>query len=145
MSLLIRIDQDFKEAMKSKNEARLSTLRLLRTSLKNRQIELQKDLADADVLGVIKTMVKQYQDALNDFLNAQRTDLADRQQQEISILTAYLPPSLPLAELEALVKDVLQSSGVTDIGKAMGVAMKAVDGRADGSEVRKIVQKLLTP
>lgn len=144
MSLIERIDHDFKEAMKSKDELRLSTIRLLRTSLKNKQIELQQVLTDQDVLSVIKTMVKQYQDALSDFLNAGRTDLADRQQKEISILGEYLPPALPAEELEALVKDALQSSGVTDIGKAMGVAMKAVDGRADGSDVRKIVQRLLS-
>lgn len=144
MSLLERIDQDFKEAMKSRDEIRLSTIRLLRTSLKNKQIEIQQVLGDQDVLGVIKTMVKQYQDALNDFLNAGRTDLADRQQKEILILGEYLPPALAADELEALVKDALQLSGVTDIGKAMGVAMKAVDGRADGTEVRKIVQRLLS-
>ncbi len=143
MTLTERIDQDFKEAMKAKDEVRLSTLRLLRTSLKNRQIETQAVLSDADVQAVIKTTIKQYQDALSDFLNAGRTDLADRQQRELSILNEYLPPALPAEELEALVKNALQSSGVTDVGKAMGVAMKAVAGRADGNEVRKIVERLL--
>lgn len=144
MSLIERIDQEFKEAMKSKDELKLSVLRLLRTSLKNKQIETQQPLSDQEAIAVIKTTVKQYQDALSDFLNAGRTDLADRQQKEISVLNEYLPPSLPPEELEAVVKSALQSSGVTDIGKAMGVAMKAVDGRADGNEVRKIVQKLLS-
>jgi uncharacterized protein YqeY len=143
MTLIERIEQEFKEAMKAKDEVRLSTLRLLRTSLKNRQIETQTVLTDAEAQAVIKTMIKQYQDALSDFLNAGRTDLADRQQQEISILNEYLPPALPVEELEGLVKNALQSSGVTDIGKAMGVAMKAVAGRADGNEVRKIVERLL--
>ncbi len=144
MSLIERIDQEFKGAMKSKDELKLSVLRLLRTSLKNRQIETRQPLSDQEVIAVIKTTVKQYQDALSDFLNAGRTDLADRQQKEISVLNEYLPPSLPPEELEAVVKSALQSSGVRDIGKAMGVAMKAVDGRADGNEVRKIVQKLLS-
>lgn len=143
MTLTERIDQEFKEAMKAKDEVRLSTLRLLRTALKNRQIETQAPLADAEVQAVIKTTIKQYQDALSDFLNAGRTDLADRQQRELSILNEYLPPALPAEELEALVKNALQSSGVTDVGKAMGIAMKAVAGRADGNEVRKIVERLL--
>lgn len=143
MTLLQQIDHDFKEAMKAKDELRLSTLRLLRTSLKNKQIEVQKELDDQAVQAVIKTMIKQYQDALSDFLNAGRTDLADRQQREISVLTEYLPPALPREELEAIVRSALQSSGVTDIGKAMGVAMKAVNGRADGGDVREIVQKIL--
>ena len=76
-------------------------------------------------------------------MNAGRTDLADRQQKELDILAMYLPPALSREELEAIVKDAVQSSGVTDAGKAMGIAMKAVAGRADGTDVRAIVEALL--
>ena len=143
MNLVQTIDHDFKETMKAKEEVRLSTLRMLRTSIKNKQIDVQHELTDQEAIAVIKTMMKQYQDALNDFMNAGRTDLADRQQKELDILSAYLPPSLSEAELEAIVRDAVQSSGVTDVGKAMGVAMKAVNGRADGNDVRKIVTRIL--
>lgn len=144
MTLVQTVDNDFKEAMKAKEEIRLSTLRMLRTALKNKQIDVQHELTDQEAMAVIKTMMKQYQDALNDFMNAGRTDLADRQQKELDILSGYLPPALSTEELESIVKNAVQSSGVTDAGKAMGIAMKAVAGRADGTEVRKIVEKLLS-
>lgn len=143
MTLVQTVDTDFKEAMKAKEEVRLSTLRMLRSALKNKQIDLQHELSDQEAMAVIKTMMKQYQDALNDFMNAGRTDLADRQQKELDILATYLPPALSREELEAIVKDAVQSSGVTDAGKAMGIAMKAVAGRADGTDVRAIVEALL--
>ena len=143
MTLVQTVDTDFKEAMKAKEEVRLSTLRMLRSALKNEQIDLQHGLNGQEAMAVIKTMMKQYQDALNDFMNAGRTDLADRQQKELDILAMYLPPALSREELEAIVKDAVQSSGVTDAGKAMGIAMKAVAGRADGTDVRAIVEALL--
>ncbi len=143
MTLVQTVDTDFKEAMKAKEGVRLSTLRMLRSALKNKQIDLQHELTDQEAMAVIKTMMKQYQDALNDFMNAGRTDLADRQQKELDILATYLPPALSREELEAIVKDAVQSSGVTDAGKAMGIAMKAVAGRADGTDVRAIVEALL--
>lgn len=144
MSILEQIDHDFKEAMKAKEEVRLSVLRMLKTALKNQQINVQHDLSDQEASAVLKTMIKQYQDALNDFTSAGRSDLAERQQREIDLLAHYLPPALPLDQLETIVADAVHSSQVTDVGKAIGVAMKAVDGRADGGEVRKIVERLFS-
>ncbi len=144
MSALARIDQDFKEAMKTKDELTLSTLRLVRTALKNKQIEVQHELSDAEVTSVLKTMIKQYQDALVDFTNAGRLDLVERQQKEIDLIGRYLPPALPKEELEKIVSEAVKASGAKDVGKAMGAAMKAVNGRADGNEVRIIVQRLLS-
>lgn len=144
MTLLENIDKDFKDAMKSKDELTLSVLRLARTSLKNKQIEVMHELSDAEAQAVLKTMIKQYQDALSDFQNAGRQDLVERQQKEIDILAKYLPAALPQAEVEKLVSEALETSGATDVGKAMGVAMKAVAGRADGNVVREIVQRLLS-
>lgn len=144
MNLIESIDHDMKEAMRAKEEIRLSTLRMLRTALKNKQIDVQHELSDEEVQAVIKTMMKQYQDALRDFLAAGRTDLADRQQAELTILQTYLPPALSSEELEAIVQNAVQSSGVTDKGKAMGIAMKAVAGRADGTDVRAVVERLLS-
>ncbi len=143
MTILERVEQEFKEAMKARAEIKISTLRLMRTALKNRQIEVGHTLSDEEVTPVLKTMIKQYQDALSDFLNAARQDLVERQQAEIDIIAAYLPAGLPLEELERIVREALLSSGIKEIGKAMGVAMKAVAGRADGNEVRRIVERLL--
>lgn len=138
-----QIEQDFKDAMRSKDELALSALRLVRTALKNKQIELMHELTEADIAAVLKTMIKQYQDALGDFSGAGRQDLVERQQKEIDLVARYLPPALPAEELERIVKESLGSSGATDVGKAMGAAMKAVAGRADGNAVREIVQRLL--
>ncbi|MBP6945308.1 GatB/YqeY domain-containing protein [Patescibacteria group bacterium] len=143
MTILEQLDQDFKEAMKAKDEVTISTLRLARTALKNRQIEVQRVLTNEEVVAVLKTMIKQYQDAISDFTNAGRQDLVERQQKEIDILAAYLPPSLPPEEVERLVREALVAADVKEVGKAMGVAMKAVAGRADGNDVRRIVERLL--
>jgi uncharacterized protein YqeY len=125
--------------MKAKDEVTISTLRLARTALKNRQIEVQRVLTNEEVVAVLKTMIKQYQDAISDFTNAGRQDLVERQQKEIDILAAYLPPSLPPEEVERIVHEALVAADVKEVGKAMGVAMKAVAGRADGNDVRRIV------
>ncbi|HPF94975.1 MAG: GatB/YqeY domain-containing protein [Candidatus Magasanikbacteria bacterium] len=144
MTVIERIDQDLKEAMKAKSEQRLSVLRMARTSLKNKQIEMQKDLDDQSAFAVLKTMIKQYQDAISDFQTAGRQDLVEKQQQEIDILSAYLPPAMPVEEVEKIVKEAVAGMQASDMGKAMGAAMKAVDGKADGNTVRAIVQRLLS-
>lgn len=143
MTILEQLDQAFKDAMKAKDEVTISTLRLARTALKNRQIEVQRVLTNEEVVAVFKTMIKQYQDAISDFTNAGRQDLVERQQKEIDILAAYLPPSLPPEEVERIVREALEAADVKEVGKAMGVAMKAVAGRADGNDVRRIVERLL--
>lgn len=143
MTILERLEQEFKEAMKAKAEVKISTLRLMRTALKNKQIEVGHPLSDEEVTPVLKTMIKQYQDAISDFTSAGRQDLVERQQAEIDIIAAYLPAGLSQEELERIVTEALMASGIKEIGKAMGVVMKAVAGRADGNDVRRIVERLL--
>jgi len=140
-----KILEEIKTAMKAKDELRLSTLRMLHAAIKNAEIEKQKELTDDDVIATIRTMVKQYRDALADFTAAGREDLAEKQKSEIAILEAYLPPSMPEEEVEAIVKSVIDEMGATasDLGKVMGAAMKKVAGRADGNTVRTLAQKLL--
>ncbi len=140
MSILQRIDADFKETMKAKDELALSVLRLVRTALKNKQIDVGHEASDDEILQVLRTMIKQYQDAISDFANAGRQDLVDRQQREIDLISRYLPPPMPREELERIVHDAIKSSGATEIGKAMGMVMKAVNGQADGKDVRAIVE-----
>lgn len=147
MTLLERIDADLKDAMKSKNEQELATLRLVRSALKNKQIELGEPPTDDDVMATVKTMQKQYQDALADFENAGRADLVEKQKAELVILKRYLPEMLPMEQVEAIVKEAVAEVGASspaDVGKVMGAAMKKAGGRADGSTVREIAQKLLT-
>jgi len=144
MTVIERVERDFKTAMKSKDELALSVMRLVRTELKNKQIELQHELKDEEAHAVLKKMIKQYQDAVVDFQSAGRLDLVERQQKEIDLIAQYLPASLPMADLEKIVVEAVKSSGATDMGKAMGAAMKVVAGRADGNEVRAIVQRTLS-
>ena len=146
MTLLERIDADLKDAMKSKNEQELSTLRLLRSALKNKQIDLGHPPTDDEIIAVAKMLQKQYQDALTDFENAGREDLAEKQKVELVIMKRYLPETLPAEQVETLVKEAIAEMGASsasDVGKVMGAAMKKAAGRADGSMVREIAQKLL--
>lgn len=146
MNLTERITADLKEAMKNKNELELSVLRLMRTASKNKEIEAMRPLSEEEFQAIIRTMIKQGKDALTDFTSAGRQDLVDRQTGEIAILERYLPPAMSSDELEAICQKVISETGAvapSDIGKVMGSIMKVVDGRADGSSVRTIVQRLL--
>ncbi|MBI4139200.1 GatB/YqeY domain-containing protein [Candidatus Uhrbacteria bacterium] len=146
MPLAQQIEEELKQAMKAKDELMLSTLRMVRSSLKNKQIDIQRELADDDVVAVLKTMVKQYRDALADFEKAGRTDLAEKQKQEIAVLERYLPAPMAIGELEPLCARIIAEETATsaDVGKVMGRVMKEVGGRADGNTVRAIVQRLLS-
>jgi len=144
--LVDRIDQDVKEAMKAKNEVVLSTLRMVRSALKNKQIDLLgKDMTEEDAVAVLRTMVKQYKDALVDFESAGRTDLAQKQKAEVELIERYLPAPMADSEIEALCVAAIADMAATqkDMGKVMGAVMKQVSSRADGNAVRTILQKLL--
>ncbi len=147
MSLFERIEHDLKQAMKDKKELELSVLRLMRSNLKNKQIELMHPLSEEESQAVIRTMIKQGKDALTDFTGAGRIDLVERQTGEIGILEQYLPPAMSLDEVEAICKQVIQEANAAspaDLGRVMGLAMKVVAGRADGNTVRAIVQRLMS-
>ncbi len=146
MSLSENITNAMKDAMKSKNNATLSTLRLLRSATKNKQIDVQHELSDEEILGVIRSQVKQLRDGLESYESAKRDDLASQARTEIAVLEAYLPQQMSDNELTSIVIKTIEESGVTskqDMGKVMGMAMKAVQGRADGTRVKQIVESLL--
>ena len=145
MTLYEQIASDFKESMKAKEEVRLSTLRLLRSELKNKEIEKRSELTEDEMLAVIKTMVKQYKDAFEQFKSGGREDLAEKQKKEIEILESYLPAQMPDEEIEAIIRTVLDEAqeSSSDIGKTMGLVMKKIAVRADGNRVRTLVQKMV--
>jgi len=145
MTILEQIDADFKEAMKAKDELALSVLRLVRTSLKNKQIDLGHVPDHAETEQVLRIMIKQYQDAVSDFSAAGRQDLVERQQKEIDLIANYLPPPLSADELRKIVYQALEASDIKEVGRAMGVAMKAVNGRADAKDVRPLVESYFHP
>ncbi len=150
MSLISKIDQDLKDAMKSKDAARLSSLRMLKSSLKYVAIEKGPgdgaELEDADVVTVVRKRIKQCLDAVEGFIKGDRPEQAANEKAEIAVLESYLPAALSGEELAALVRDAIAETGAT--GKAqMGAVMKTVmakaAGRADGKSVNAEVQKQL--
>ncbi len=156
MSLFETINKDFTSAMKERRDVELSTLRMLRAALKNRQIELMSakggsasgghELSEEEALSVLKGQIKQVKDSIDAFEAGCRTDLVLKAKAEFDVLERYLPAQLSDVELETTVKGALMEAGVagkTDMGRAMGAAMKAVAGRADGARVKSAVEKFL--
>ena len=134
-----------KEAMKAKNETVLSSLRLVRAAIKNKEIDVGHALSDEEGLAILKGLVKQYKDALSDFTKAGRTDLIEKQQAEIELLEKYLPAQMSEGEIETIVQKVITNLNATpkDMGRVMGAAMKETAGKADGNAVKAVVEKLL--
>lgn len=146
MSLLIRITDDMKLAMKAKDNATLSTLRFLLSATKNKKIDVRHELSDDDVHDVIKTQVKQLKDSIESFEAGNRADLIAGARAEIEILTRYLPEQLSDEALLILVKDTIAQTGAAskaDMGRVMGACVKASQGKADGGRIKEIVARLL--
>lgn len=141
-----QITVDLKEAMKAQDAATLSTLRMVKSALKNKQIDLMRELTEDEAMAVIKTQIKQLKDAADTFREAGRAELVEANDREVKVLEKYLPAQLGDDELAAIVRDAVAASGATskaDQGKAMGAAMKAVAGRADGARVKTLVESML--
>lgn len=146
MSLAEIINEKMKAALKAKENATLSTLRLLRSAIKNKHIDVQHELSDQEIQDVVKTQVKQLKDAIESFARGGRQDLVQNAQAEIAVLEQFLPEQLSNEELLQIVKEAIEQTGATqkaDVGRVMGVAMQAVAGRADGSRVREMVASSL--
>lgn len=143
MSLEKDLEQDYKEAFKGKREIEVSTLRMLRSALKNLAIDKRvSSLEDEDVFAVIKKELKKRQDSLESFRSANREDLAAKEEAEILILQKYMPAMMSEAEVEKIVEEVV-SQGHNTLGAVMKEVMAKTKGRADGKVVQeKVKQKL---
>lgn len=146
MQLQERLNADLKEAMRSRDALRLSTVRMLLSSVKNRAIELRRDLSDAEITETIVTLCKQRRESIRLFKEAGRQELVDKEEAELTLLTGYLPRQLTREELVSLVEKVIAETSATS-GKDMGRVMKAlqplVSGRADGKLVSEVVKEKL--
>jgi uncharacterized protein YqeY len=149
MSLLAKIDQDLKDAMRAREADRLSALRMLKSSLKYAAIDGaggEDGLSDADVITVLRKRIKQCQDAVEGFVKGGRPEQAAKERAELALLEGYLPAALSEEELAALVRAAIAETGASGKGQ-MGAVMKAVmakaEGRADGKSVNREVQKQL--
>ena len=146
MSLKATILNDIKIAMKAKDKETLGTVRMLTAAIKQVEVDERRELSDADVLGIVSKMIKQRKDAADQFEQANRQDLQDKELAEIVILEAYLPEQLSNEEVTAIVKEVIDSIGATgmqDMGKVMGLVKDKVAGQADMGQVGQIVKASL--
>jgi uncharacterized protein YqeY len=146
MTLKERINEDMKAAMRAKDAARLSAVRLLLAAMKQKEVDERVELGDADVLGIIEKMVKQRRESIAQYEKAARQDLADQEKFEIGVLQAYLPQQLAEAEIaQAVAAAVAESgaSGVKDMGKVMALLKPRLAGRADMGKVSGLVKAKL--
>lgn len=146
MSLKEKIKDDIKQAMRDRNESRLSTLRMLSAAIQRREVDERIQLDDTQVLVVIEKLVKQGREAIEQYNNGGRRDLADKESAEIAIFQAYLPQPLTEAEIDRLIGETITASGassVRDMGKVMGLLKPRLQGRADMGQVgNKVKTKL---
>ncbi len=129
-----RLSADMKQAMRDKDKPRLGVVRLALAAIKQREVDERTELDDAQVLAVLDKMVKQRRDAVRQYEEAGRQDLADQEAYEISVLQTYLPKALSETELDALIDEAIAASGASsmkEMGKAMGILKPKVQGRAD--------------
>ena len=146
MSLLQRLDEDLKTALRESDRLKLSAIRLVKAEVKNRQIERGRDLSDEEILSVISMFAKQRRESIEQFSKGGRNDLADQERRELAILQVYMPQQLSPEELDSLILQAIQESAARDekdMGKVMKVLMPRVRGVSDGKAVNNRVKELL--
>jgi len=148
MSLSDRLTEDLKLAMKSRDQLRMDVIRMIKAAVLNKEVELKRDLDDAEMSGVMTTLVKQRRESIEQFEKAQRTELVDKERKEIEIIESYLPTPLSPQELEAIVASAVAETGSRTL-KDMGTVMKAVMARLagqsiDGKQVSDLVKSRLS-
>jgi uncharacterized protein len=134
MSLLDRIQKDMIAAMKAKEEARLSALRMIKTALKKHEVDAMKPLDEASEMQVLNTLVKQRREAADMFRKGNRAELADKEEAEEKLIESYLPAAPSHEEVDAAIASAMAETGVTSL-KQMGVVMKAAQARLAGKRV----------
>jgi uncharacterized protein YqeY len=146
MSLKDRITEDMKAAMRAKDSARLSTIRLLLAAIKQKEVDERVQVDDPQVVAIIEKLIKQRRDSIEQFQRANRQDLVDQEQFELSVLAAYQPEQASPEELAAAVDEAVAGTGAAapaDMGKVMAVLKPKLAGRADMSAVSALVKARL--
>ncbi|PQJ33503.1 glutamyl-tRNA amidotransferase [Salinibacter sp. 10B] len=150
-SLLDRLNEDLKAAMRNKDKVRLRTLRSLRAALKNKEIDQRQDgaetlLGEQDQLAVLRKQVNQRKDSIEQYEEAGRDDLVTKEQEELAVLEEYMPDQLSDEALEEKLQSIIDDVGaesMADMGAVMGRAMDALRGKVDGGRVQRMVKQLL--
>jgi uncharacterized protein YqeY len=136
-----------KTAMRARDGARLSTVRLLLAAIKQKEVDERIELTDADVLAILEKMIKQRRESIAQFEKASRQDLADKEKAEIEVLSAYLPQKMSDAEVQQAVAGAISesgASGIKDMGKVMALLKPRLAGRADMGAVSGLVKSKLS-
>ena len=147
MSLNDKLVDEMKQAAKAKEKLRLSTIRMIRASIKNKEIEKKKELDDKEIIETISTLVKQRKESITQFRQGKRDDLVRKEEAELEILLSFMPKQLSREEIEAEVMKAIQETeaeSVKDIGKVMKILMADLTGKADGRIVNEIVRERLS-
>src|SRR5512136_2596804 len=148
MGLEERLVEEMKQAMKSNEKLRLSTIRMIRTSVKNKEIELRKKLEDEEILRVIQGMVRKSEESVEQFKAGGRMDLVEKETKEIEILRSYLPQALSQEDVIRIIDESIQetqASSLKDLGKVMKSVMPKLTGKADGKLINQLVKERLSP
>lgn len=146
MALKEQIKADIKDAMRAKEIRKRDTLRNIQASIKQIEVDERRDVSDSDVEAILMKYLKQREDAKTQFENAGRADLVEKEQNEIAIVKSYLPEPMDDAELESVLKEIIERVGATtmkDMGKVMGSAKSTIGSRADGGRINQMVKALL--
>ncbi len=148
MSLEERLIEEMKQAMKSNDKLRLSAIRMIRSALKNKEIELRKKLEDEEAEKVIQAMVRKSEESVEQFQAGGRMDLVDKEKKEIEIMKSFLPQPLSQEEILKIIDQSIQetqASSMKDIGKVMKSVMPKIGGKADGKLINQLVKERLSP
>jgi hypothetical protein len=146
MSLQEEITASLKDAMRAKDEARLSSLRLVLTAIKKREKDIRRPLEDQEVLAVISSQIKQRHESIEQYKQAGRADLAEAEKSELQVLQGFMPEQLSEAEMARVLDEIIAEVGAVsmkDMGKVMKVAMAKLAGRADGRVINSMVKAKL--
>jgi uncharacterized protein len=147
MPTLEQVSKELLDSMKNKDAVRTSTLRMLVSAIRYKEVEKKKALAEPEVLEVIQSEAKRRKESIEEYTKAGRADLASKEEAELNVLKVYLPQQMSEAELKKLIQSAVQSIGAKspqDMGKVMSVIMPQIKGRADGKQAQQFVKDALS-
>ena len=148
MSLEEKLVDEMKQAMKSNDKLRLSTIRMIRSAIKNKEIEQRKKLDDEGIFKVIQGMVRKNEESIEQFKAGGRMDLVEKEQKEVEIMRSFLPQPLSREEILRIIDQSIeetQASSLKDLGKVMKSVMPRLEGKADGKLINQLVKEKLSP
>jgi len=148
MSLEERLVEEMKQAMKSSEKLKLSAIRMIRSALKNKEIELRKKLEDEEIVKVIQAMVRKGEESVEQFQTGGRMDLVEKERSEIDVMKSFLPQPISQEEILKIIDQSIQetqASSLKDLGKVMKSVMPKIGGKADGKLINQLVKERLSP